>query len=35
MKALRWYGANDVRVEQVPEPEILNRDPETQAPHDR
>jgi threonine dehydrogenase-like Zn-dependent dehydrogenase len=24
MKALRWYGTNDVRVEQVPEPKILN-----------
>jgi threonine dehydrogenase-like Zn-dependent dehydrogenase len=24
MKALRWYGTNDVRVEQVPEPRILN-----------
>jgi threonine dehydrogenase-like Zn-dependent dehydrogenase len=24
MKALRWYGTADVRVEQVPEPKILN-----------
>jgi threonine dehydrogenase-like Zn-dependent dehydrogenase len=24
MKALRWYGTEDVRVEQVPDPEILN-----------
>lgn len=24
MKALRWYGKEDVRVEQVPDPEILN-----------
>ena len=24
MKALCWYGKNDVRVEQVPEPKILN-----------
>lgn len=23
MKALRWYGTNDVRVETVPDPEIL------------
>ena len=24
MKALRWYGTKDVRVEDVPEPEIIN-----------
>jgi threonine dehydrogenase-like Zn-dependent dehydrogenase len=24
MQALRWYGTSDVRVEQVPEPKILN-----------
>ncbi len=24
MKALRWYGKEDVRVEQVPDPEIVN-----------
>jgi threonine dehydrogenase-like Zn-dependent dehydrogenase len=24
MKALRWYGKEDVRVEQVPDPEIIN-----------
>jgi threonine dehydrogenase-like Zn-dependent dehydrogenase len=24
MKALRWYGTNDVRVEKVPDPTILN-----------
>lgn len=24
MRALRWHGAGDVRVEQVPDPEILN-----------
>jgi threonine dehydrogenase-like Zn-dependent dehydrogenase len=24
MRALRWYGKEDVRVEQVPDPEILN-----------
>lgn len=24
MKALRWYGAEDVRVEQAPDPEIVN-----------
>ncbi len=24
MKALCWYGSNDVRVEQVPDPELLN-----------
>ena len=24
MKALRWYGTHDVRVETVPDPEILN-----------
>jgi threonine dehydrogenase-like Zn-dependent dehydrogenase len=27
MKAVCWYGKNDVRVEKVPDPEILN-------PHD-
>ncbi|MEP6886908.1 MAG: alcohol dehydrogenase catalytic domain-containing protein, partial [Nitrospirales bacterium] len=25
MKAICWYGKNDVRVEQVPDPKILNR----------
>ncbi|RCJ26629.1 hypothetical protein A6S26_14645 [Nostoc sp. ATCC 43529] len=24
MKAVCWYGANDVRVETVPDPKILN-----------
>ena len=24
MKAACWYGTNDVRVEQVPDPKILN-----------
>lgn len=24
MKAVCWYGANDVRLETVPEPKILN-----------
>ena len=24
MKALCWYGTNDVRIARVPDPEILN-----------